>query len=233
MPDSPTERLNPQPIQLRGDLSIGSAVRSLLRHNLYDLGRRLDRVSRSSGAFNGFLPTWIAKPCASGLRRFESGFRALGDSLALMFCDSREDVNREAIGLGHVHRHKVDATLHQSRDEMYVAGETVQLGDDEGCAASPTFLKRRDELRPVDVTLAALDLLELGDEQGSVGDEPGNGRALGLKAQTALALAVGADPVISDVQRHLRFIVTDVSESAVSVVKTQNIVIAHRCGVRW
>lgn len=65
---------------------------------------------------------------------------------------------------------------------MHVAGEAIQLGNEESGSASPAFFECRDELRPIYVTFAAFDLLELGNEQGSVGEKFGYSGALGFKS---------------------------------------------------
>ena len=58
-------------------------------------------------------------------------------------------------------------------------------------------IERGGELRAVGVPLAALDLLELG-EQGSAVREPGNSGALGFQSKAALTLAVGRDAVVGN-----------------------------------
>ena len=98
---------------------------------------------------------------------------------------------------------------------MYIAGETVQPGNDERGFLTAAFRKGGGELGPVGMSLAALDLLELG-EQGSAVREPGDGGALGFESKAALALAFGRNPIIGHKRAHLErlyFVETEVSES--------------------
>jgi hypothetical protein len=50
----------------------------------------------------------------------------------LMLGHSRQNVNRQAVGLGEVHGGELDTGLHQVRDEGHVTDHAVQLGDYEG-----------------------------------------------------------------------------------------------------
>jgi len=58
--------------------------------------------------------------------------------------------------------------------------------------------QRRGEPRPV-VALAALDLLEFGDDLAASGrDVAGDRCALGVEAEAGAPLPLGADPVVGD-----------------------------------
>ena len=78
-----------------------------------------------------------AGPCRAedeptGLVGGQGGLRPFGDPLGLVLGDGRHDVQRQAVGRGHVTTDELDARLHQARQEMDVAGEPVELGDHQG-----------------------------------------------------------------------------------------------------
>jgi len=48
----------------------------------------------------------------------------------VLLSDGGQDVDSEAIRLGEVDRDELDTGLHERRDEVDVAGEAIELGDD-------------------------------------------------------------------------------------------------------
>ncbi len=160
------------------------------------------RVPRGSGSLDGTLPAWIPQLRSSLLRSSERGLGALRNGLALVLGDGGKDMNGQAVCLGHIDGDEIDAALHQPGDEMDVAGEPIKPGDNECGFLSSACIERGGELGPVGVPLAALDLLELG-EQGSAMGEAGDGGPLGFQSKAALALAFGRNPVVGHKRAHL------------------------------
>jgi hypothetical protein len=62
------------------------------------------------------------------------------DRLRLVLGNGRQDVNRQSVCLREVDGMKLDAAVHQVRDERHVAGEAVELGDDQGRIVKPAEL---------------------------------------------------------------------------------------------
>ena len=154
----------------------------------------------SGGAAQGSRTVGIAKPDASRPGGLQGGLGALGDHLALMLGDGRHDGQREAVGLGQIAGMELDAGLLQAKQEMGIAGEPVQLGDDQRGPRELGLFDGGGELRAV-IPLAALHLDILGKQRGGfplAGHEGGDGLALGLYAKAALALLVGRYAEIAD-----------------------------------
>ena len=63
-----------------------------------------------------------------GLQR---GLGALADRLTLVFGDGGQDVDGEPVGVRIVGGDELDVAVHQGCDEREIAGEAVELGDDE------------------------------------------------------------------------------------------------------
>lgn len=91
------------------------------------------------------------------------------------------------------------AADNQVRDESDIAGEPVKAGNEKHGAVPAAFFQRGKELRPVGVASAAFNLCVLCYELAVVANVTGYGRALRIEAQSARALAVGADAIVSDV----------------------------------
>ena len=64
-------------------------------------------------------------------RCLERGFGPLANGFSLLFFDSSEDVNDEAVGGRHIDGDEVHTGLHETRDEMDVACEPIQLRDNK------------------------------------------------------------------------------------------------------
>ncbi len=93
---------------------------------------------------------------------------------------------------------------HQAGNEMNVAAEPVELGDDDR-ARLPVAAGLGEGLGELRAALegvralARLDLDMLGDDPEPLGlGEPGHGGALGVNAEPAAALLASADPEIGD-----------------------------------
>jgi hypothetical protein len=50
-----------------------------------------------------------------------------------MLRECRQDVNGQPVGLTEIDGNEVDLRFHESRDEVNVPSEPVQLGDDQEC----------------------------------------------------------------------------------------------------
>src|SRR5262245_7601402 len=91
---------------------------------------------------------------------------------------------------------------HKAADEVHVAAEPVQLGDDDRALDLPGRLDSRCQLRsPIDRvgTFAALDLYELcRDGIALLPREPGDRLSLSLLAKTAATLPGSRHPDVAD-----------------------------------
>jgi hypothetical protein len=105
--------------------------------------------------------------------------------------------------LGDDERHSL---RHQPRNEMYVAGEAIELGDNDRTFRLAGLRKRAAELWTAVKSVGALsglDLNMLADELDRFGlGEALNGGFLGLDPQSALALSGRGNPVVSDRAGH-------------------------------
>jgi hypothetical protein len=86
---------------------------------------------------------------------------------------------------------------HELADEMYVAAEPIELGDDHSAANELRLGQRRLELRPTVEgvrSLGGLDLDMLADELDPLKPwRSGRPLALRVEAKAALALLLGGD----------------------------------------
>ena len=114
------------------------------------------------------LPSLTPRALAASRAAFVRG----GDHRRLVFRDGGQDVDGQAVGLGEVDGHEVDAALHQLGDEGDVAGQPVELGDHQGGAVQAAQAERPVQLGPV-VALAALDLGHLGGQRPAPAVEVG------------------------------------------------------------
>ena len=94
---------------------------------------------------------------------------------------------------------ELHAALHQARDEVDVTRQAVQFRDHERGFLSPALLQGGLQLRVVGVLLPAFDFGEFGQQLASRSEVTGDGGALHVHPQAARPLAVGRNPVISDV----------------------------------
>ena len=106
------------------------------------------------------LPSLTPRALAACKRRLG----ALGDHAALGLRHQRHDADHHLVGLRHVGGDELDAGLLQAEQEVRVAGEPVELGDDQRRAVDLAGVERLVQRRPVVVVLAALDLDVLLDQ---------------------------------------------------------------------
>ena len=138
----------------------------------------------------------------------ERGLRPLGDQPPLLLGERGIEVQHEGIGigakLGDDERH---ALRHQPGDEGDIAGEPVELGDDDGALADSGRGQRGGELRaPIEriAALAGLDLGELAEEGESFAfGEAGDHGSLGLDSEPGAALPGGGDAIVGDCRFHV------------------------------
>ena len=114
--------------------------------------------------------------------------------IPLVLGEDREELDGHLVRVGIVDAPELDARLQQASDEVNVAAQAVELGDDQRRPAQAADPHRIGQLRPVRVPLAALLLSELLDEGPSL--EPlKDGLLLSIDAEAVDALLRGADPV--------------------------------------
>ena len=168
-------------------------------HHLNQLRRGRDGVFNLACLGDGVSPARIAQPGAALAGRLERSLGPLRDGLALMLGKGRQDVDGEPVGLGHVGGDELDAGLHQPGDEVNIAGQPIQLGDDQRCLLPAAQLDGLEQLGPVGVALAGFDLGKLS-QQGSgappSSKEPADRLPLFCQSKAALALALGRNAVI-------------------------------------
>ena len=93
-------------------------------------------------------------------------------------------MEREPVGVRHVHRDEISSALHKICDERHVARQPVELGDNQCGLLSAARVERGSELGAVG-SLPRLHLSELGKYvTATLGDIVADGFALGLQAQT-------------------------------------------------
>ena len=131
------------------------------------------------------MPSRVALCLAGGKR----GFRPRGDEATLLLGKRGVEMQHEGVGIGSELCHdEGDALRHQPGDEGDIAGETIELGDDNGAFGDSGSGKGGGELRsPIEriAALAGLDLGELAQEAQSFAvREAGHHGALGLDSES-------------------------------------------------
>ncbi|MFZ1430886.1 MAG: hypothetical protein WAS21_29490 [Geminicoccaceae bacterium] len=116
----------------------------------------------------------------------QGGAGTLGNHLALVLGDGGEDVQGKPVGGRHVHGDELDPALHEARDEGDIAGQPVELGDDQRGPLPLAGGDRGMKFGPV-VLPGALDLGEFGEDVAATGGEIRDGPALGLQTEAACA----------------------------------------------
>ena len=116
-------------------------------------------------------------------------------------------MQHEGIGIGAEFGNDERNTLrHQPGDEGDVAGEAIELGDDDRTLAATRGGEGGGELRPPVERIRALAALCL-DKLGREGEAFGVGEAancflLGLDSEAGAPLPFGGDPVVGDGRLH-------------------------------
>lgn len=82
-----------------------------------------------------------------------------------------------------------------------VAGQSVQLGDDQGSPMDPASCQGLVQFGPV-VVPATLSFDELHHRRTAITKERLDSRLLSFKAQPTALLSVGGDPVVGNVLGH-------------------------------
>ena len=106
---------------------------------------------------------------APRLRCLQGSLRAGTDQGALLLRQGGVDVQHERVGvdaqLGDDERHALD---HQAADEVHVAPQAVELGDDHRGLELAGVPERRGQLRPTIQRIVALSGLDLGVAGGDL-----------------------------------------------------------------
>jgi hypothetical protein len=125
---------------------------------------------------------------APRLRRSERCLGSLRDCAPLLFGDHRHDANCEPVCVRHVRRRECDTGALEPEQEVRVAGEPIELRDDQRPLPQPTFGQGSRKLRAI-IPFAAFDLDEFRQgyrtEAGKVG---GDRCALRLDAEPCLSV---------------------------------------------
>jgi hypothetical protein len=134
---------------------------------------------------------------------------ALGYQSALFFGQGGIDMQHERVGIGsEFGDDERRPVLHQAADEMHVARQPIELGDDNRATLVelPGRLERGGKLGPAVERVGTFASLNLGkaldNAETLLGGKPGNGLALRLKAESRFALTSGAHPHIGDCVSH-------------------------------
>ena len=100
-------------------------------------------------------------------------------------------MNRQLVGVRVIDGDELDAGLHQRGDECEVAGQPVELRNDELGFLRPADVERDFKLRP-GVVLTALDLGELPDQRPGAAVEVGAHRGLLQRGRMARIATSGS-----------------------------------------
>jgi hypothetical protein len=126
---------------------------------------------------------------ATSLCHSQGSLGPLGDHVSLVLGDCREDVDRQPVRHGHIDRNELDATLHQTRDEVHIASQAIELSDYQGSLLLPAGFKRYPEpgARGEGVpALSGLHLRELPEHLPAAAVQVVQDRvALGVEPETA------------------------------------------------
>jgi hypothetical protein len=92
----------------------------------------------------------------------------VAEAKKLLLCDHGHDPHGEPVGVRHVRRNEIDAGLLETQQEMCIAAQSINLGDDELCAVESARLDRLGYI-----------------------EEVVDGLTLNFKSQTAAPLSAG------------------------------------------
>jgi hypothetical protein len=76
------------------------------------------------------------QPLTPRLSGCQGRLGAFGNRFPLVLGNGREDVKGQLVGVGIVHRHELDARIHEGRHEAGLAREPIRLGNDQLRASS-------------------------------------------------------------------------------------------------
>ena len=142
---------------------------------------------------------WLPERQPSRFPGSEYPLGPAGDQLRFSLSDGRHDMNGQVVGLGHVDSHEFHAGLHQGSDHCDIAGEPVELGDQQDTSETLGLFESRFELRAPPLLGICFYFGELGaEDQVLAAGVDEDGRLLGFEAQATLALFHGGDSVVDD-----------------------------------
>src|SRR5262245_2359147 len=145
----------------------------------------------ASGRTISCCKRWIAELHAASLGCCQPLLGALDDHLALMLGNSSQDVNGKPTGIRHITAYEIHLDLHQPGDQVNVACQSVELGNDQLGLVLFAGRNRLGQLRAI-FSFAAFDLDELIEQLPFAAVEIVLHRlALRRHAVTANALLVG------------------------------------------
>lgn len=123
---------------------------------------------------------------------------SLGDHGPLVFGHGGEDVDREPGRLRHIDGQKLHPTFHEIRNKGHRPGQSVELGDQEGCLFPAAKIERPAKLGAIR-SPAALDFGKLARELATdPGEIPGNRLTLCVQSEAGAALPIRGNAVIGN-----------------------------------
>jgi len=155
MPFAAAWRRNATLGQLRRDLARRKPGASQFRKHRRKLASALN--GRGAICRSKALGTISAEFYSARLCRRERVLCSLADLFSLMLSEGGQQMDHELIRMRIIGRDEINAAFHKAADKMYVAGESVELGDDQRTLG---LFCRRDgcgKLRAI-LALAAFDL---------------------------------------------------------------------------
>jgi hypothetical protein len=167
------------------------------------------RASRAFPIDSAHLGLPSFTPRAQGTQR---SCCSVGDRPCFVFGEGSHDMHGEPICLRHVGRNEIDAGLHQPGNEVHIARQAVELGDQQCSRALLRLLNGGEQLGPIAgaALLCGLDLSEFGQHGRGLGDSS-YCFTLGFQTEAALALFVGRNAVVSDIARLFSVFITPFS----------------------
>jgi hypothetical protein len=106
----------------------------------------------------------VTETFASCFRSLQSSRCPCADDFPLVLGHSRQDMDGQLVGMRIIDRHELHTGIHQGRYECQVAGQAVELGNDELGFLLFAGRERLHQLRPI-IALAALDFGELTNQR--------------------------------------------------------------------
>ncbi len=134
-----------------------------------------------------------------GLAGCQRRFRPRGDQLRFPLGDGGHHMDGEVVSLRHIDGHKADAGFHEAGDDGHVAGQAVELGNEEDTPETAGLVEGRFELGSPALPGSGFDFGDLGDQLQTLAPGVGqDGGLLGFEAEAALTLLLGGDAVVGD-----------------------------------
>jgi hypothetical protein len=157
-------------------------------------------LERGDGKGSGRFQDRTAQFNPASLGRLQCFTGALADHGSLLLRQGSEEMQHERVNVGpqfgDQERHTV---WHQTADEVNIAAQTIELGDDHRTFSAARFRESRRKLRAPIKSVGALATFDFNegcrDLESFSFSEAGESRALALNAQPRPALAAGADSI--------------------------------------